>query len=84
MTKSYLLYKCGGEGRVPLVLFTADGENEAREAPTWLKRKHPGQANLRLGSGEFYEIIEQDLCDPKEWDAALAALGNPAPTTNHQ
>ncbi|WP_029456807.1 hypothetical protein [Solidesulfovibrio alcoholivorans] len=82
MTKSYLLYKCGGEGRVPLVFFTADGENEAREAPTWLKRKHPDNQGLRLGSGEFYEIIEQDLCAPQEWDAALAALGNPAPTTN--
>ncbi|MEL7639585.1 MAG: hypothetical protein AAGU21_08060 [Solidesulfovibrio sp.] len=83
MTKSYLLYKCGGEGRVPLVFFTAEGENEAREAPTWLKRKHPDQPGLHLAAGEFYEIIEKDLCAPEEWEAALAALGNPIPTTNH-
>ena len=36
MTKSYLLYKCGGEGRIPLVFFTADNVDEAREAPSWL------------------------------------------------
>ncbi|WP_300159678.1 hypothetical protein [Solidesulfovibrio sp.] len=84
MTKSYLLFKCGGEGRIPLVFFTADGETEAREAPTWLKRKHPEHQGLRLEPGEFYEIIEKDLCDPQEWDAALAFLGNPTPTTNHK
>jgi hypothetical protein len=83
MTKSYLLFKCGGETRVPLVFFTAEGEKEAREAPTWLKRRHPDHPGLHLAPGEFYEIIEKDLYPAEEWDAALAALGNPTPTTNH-
>ena len=36
MTKSYLLYKCGAASRTPLVVFSADNVDEAREAPTWL------------------------------------------------
>lgn len=83
MTKSYLLYKCGGEGRIPLVFFTADNVDEAREAPTWLKRKHPDLPGLHLGPGEFYEIVEKDLCAPEAWDEALATLGHPTPATNH-
>ncbi len=80
MTKSYLLYKCGSEGRTPLVHFTADNVDEAREAPTWLKRKHPDHPGLALGPGEFFEIIEKDLCPAEEWDAALAAIGQDGPT----
>ena len=74
MTKSYLLYKCGENGRTPLVTFTADNVDEAREAPTWLRRKHPGHPGLRLGPGEFFEIIEKDFCPAGEWEAAEAAM----------
>ena len=75
MTKSYLLYKCGAGGRTPLAFFTADNVDEAREAPTWRKRKHPDLSGLHLGPGEFFEIIEQELCPEADWEAAMAALG---------
>ncbi|UJX42563.1 hypothetical protein K9F62_07820 [Desulfovibrio sp. JY] len=74
MTKSYLLCKCTGEDRIPLVVFTADNVDEAREAPTWLRRKHPDHPGLRLEPGEFFEILEKDLCPADEWDAALARI----------
>lgn len=74
MTKSYLLFKCGAAGRTPLVAFSADNVDEAREAPTWLRRKHPDMAALRLAEGEFFEIIEKDVCDPADWDAAVNAM----------
>jgi len=75
MTRSYLLYRCGGEGRkTPVALFTADSEEEAREAPTWLKRRHPDNALLLLGPGEFFEIIEKDMCPPDDWEQARANL----------
>lgn len=76
MTKTYLLFKCGGDARVPLVFFSADSALEAREAPTWLRRKHPHQADYGLGPGEFFEIIEQEQCPPEEWARAIAALGS--------
>ena len=79
MTKSYLLFKCGADGRMPLAFFSADNVDEAREAPTWLKRKHPDLPGLHLGEGEFFEIIEKDLCPEDEWDAALTALGQATP-----
>ena len=82
MTKSYLLYKCGAGGRTPLVHFSADNVDEAREAPTWLKRRHPGHPGLILGPGEFFEIIEKDLCPPGDWDVALAAIGQIIPTAD--
>jgi hypothetical protein len=83
MTRIYLLYKCGGGGeRVPLAFFSADSAVEAREAPGWLKRKHPGQAGLTLSPGEFFEIIEQGQGPAEEWERALAALG-PAVLTRH-
>ena len=75
MTKSYLLYKCGAASRTPLVVFSADNVDEAREAPTWLRRKHPDMPGLLLEPGEFFEIIEKDVCDPAEWAAATAAIG---------
>ncbi len=75
MTKSYLLYRCGGEGdRTPVTFFTADSEEEAREAPTWLRKHHPENPLLQLGSGEFFEIIEQAKCSPEEWEEALGRL----------
>jgi hypothetical protein len=74
MTKSYVLFKCGATGRTPLATFTADNVDEAREAPTWLRRKHPDMAGLHLEPGEFFEIIEKDVCDPAEWAAATAAI----------
>ncbi|WP_075356558.1 hypothetical protein [Desulfovibrio sp. DV] len=77
MTKSYLLFKCGATSRTPLVVFSADHVDEAREAPTWLKRKHPDMAGLHLEPGEFFEIIEKEVCDPKEWEAAVAAIAAP-------
>lgn len=79
MPKSYLLYKCNGEKRVPLAVFTADNVDEAREAPTWLRRKHPDHPGLRLGPGEFFEIEEKELCSAEEWEAALASLQAAAP-----
>lgn len=76
MTRTYLLFKCGGDGRrLPLAFFSADSAVEAREAPGWLRRKHPDQADFSLGEGEFFEIIEQGQCPAEEWEAALAALG---------
>ena len=80
MTKSYLLYKCGASTRTPLTTFSADNVDEAREAPTWLKRKHPDMAGLILGPGEFFEIIEKDICDPEEWAAAVRAIEAAAPS----
>lgn len=80
MTKSYLLFRCGNEGkRVPAVQFSADSEEEAREAPTWLKRHHPENELLRLGPGDFFEIIEKDLCSQEDWDSAVAALKTTPP-----
>uniref|UniRef100_I2PXW1 Uncharacterized protein n=1 Tax=Desulfovibrio sp. U5L TaxID=596152 RepID=I2PXW1_9BACT len=83
MTKSYLLYKCGADSRTPIAHFTAGNVDEAREAPTWLKRKHPDHLGLVLHPGEFFEIIEKDLCPPEEWEAALAAIGRAEPTSRH-
>lgn len=77
MAKSYLLCKCGAEGRIPLVVFTADNVDEAREAPTWLRHKHPDTPELRLGPGEFFEILEKDLCPADEWEAALSRIKTP-------
>lgn len=75
MSKSYLLYRCAGAGfRTPLAVFTADCEEEAREAPTWLKRQHPENARLRLGPGEFYEVVEQGQCPPEDWEEAQNLL----------
>ncbi|WP_243358058.1 hypothetical protein [Fundidesulfovibrio terrae] len=75
MAKSYLLYRCGNEGiRIPVMFFTADSEEEAREAPTWLRRHHPESELLRLRPGEFFEIIEQTKCPPEEWESAVATL----------
>ena len=79
MAKSYLLYKCGEGVRIPLAYFTADNIDEAREAPTWLKRKHPDLPGLVLHGGEFFEIIEKGQCPDEEWDAALATIGQDAP-----
>lgn len=80
MAKSYLLYRCGGDGsKTPVVVFSADSEEEAREAPTWLRRHHPENELLRLGPGEFFEIIEQGACSSEEWDTALATLEASAP-----
>lgn len=79
MTKSYLLYKCGASTRTPLTTFSADNVDEAREAPTWLRRKHPDMAGLILGPGEFFEIIEKDVCDPEEWTAAVRAIAAATP-----
>lgn len=77
MSKSYLLYRCGGEGvRLPVIIFTADSEEEAREAPTWLRRHHPENELLHLGPGEFFEIMEQAKCSPEEWGAAQAELSS--------
>lgn len=76
MTRTYLLFKCVGDGRrVPLAFFSADSAVEAREAPGWLRRKHPDQADFTLEPGQFFEIIEQGQCPAEEWEAALAALG---------
>ena len=76
MTRTYLLYKCVGDGRrVPLAFFSADSAIEAREAPTWLRRKHPDRADFSLGPGEFFEIVEKEQAPAGDWEAALAALG---------
>lgn len=83
MTKSYMLYKCGADSRTPLVHFTASDVDEAREAPTWLKRKHPDHPGLTLHPGEFFEIIEKDVCPAEEWEAALAAIDQAVPTSRH-
>ncbi|MBI4807186.1 MAG: hypothetical protein HY795_18375 [Desulfovibrio sp.] len=75
MAKSYLLYRCGGnEQRLPVAIFTADGVDEAREAPTWLRRRHPENELLVLGPGEFFEVIEEGQCPPDEWKKAAARL----------
>lgn len=80
MAKSYLLYRCGGDGaRTPVVFFSADSEEEAREAPTWLRRHHPENDLLHLGPGDFFEIIEQSKCSTQEWDSAVAKLAASAP-----
>lgn len=81
MAKSYLLYKCGADGRRPLVHFTANDVDEAREAPTWLRRRHPDHPGLVLHQGEFFEIIEKDVCPAEEWDAAVAAIGQAEPAS---
>jgi hypothetical protein len=78
MTKSYLLYRCGKGRRVPVMIFTAGDADEARDAPTWLKRRHPKNKRLCLGPGEFFEVIEQGQCPPGEWDKAAAKLGGGA------
>ncbi|MFP5221051.1 MAG: hypothetical protein ACLGSA_02040 [Acidobacteriota bacterium] len=75
MVRSYLLYRCGNDGtKTPVVIFSADSEEEAREAPTWLRRHHPDNDLLRLGPGDFFEIIEQGACSPEEWANAQARL----------
>lgn len=80
MAKSYLLYRCGGDGaKTPVVVFSADSEEEAREAPTWLRRHHPENEFLRLAPGDFFEIIEQGTCSAEEWDSAVATLAASAP-----
>lgn len=80
MSKSYLLYRCGNDGnKLPVVFFSADSEEEAREAPTWLLRHHPENELLHVGPGEFFEIIEQSKCPPDEWERAAAALTEKAP-----
>ncbi|MFZ5427535.1 MAG: hypothetical protein ACOZEN_11205 [Thermodesulfobacteriota bacterium] len=77
MAKSYLLYRCGGEGtRKPVMIFTADSEEEAREAPTWLRQHHPENQLLHLAPGEFFEIIEKSKCPPAEWESAMAELSS--------
>lgn len=73
MTKAYLLYRCGND-KTPVTIFTADSEEEAREAPTWLRQHHPDNELLHLGPGEFFEIIEQAKCSPEEWEDAQAKL----------
>lgn len=83
MNKSYLLYRCGADSRIPIAHFTASDVDEAREAPTWLKRKHPDHAGLVLHPGEFFEIIEKDVCPAEEWEAALAAIGQAEPASRH-
>jgi hypothetical protein len=80
MTRTYLLFKCAGGVRLPLAVFSADNLDEAREAPTWLKRKHPERTGLILGPGEFFEIIEQGQCDPQDWEQAIATIGSPVPS----
>jgi hypothetical protein len=76
MSKSYLLYHCCNGGlRLPVAVFTADGVDEAREAPTWLRRRHPENKLLSLGPGEFFEVIEKEQCPPEEWENATAQLG---------
>lgn len=74
MTKSYVLYKCGGGRRRPVSIFSAQDVDEAREAPTWLRRRHPGDKNLDLGPGEFFEILEQGQCPPEQWQQAVDYL----------
>lgn len=79
MPKTYLLYRCGEAGhRAPVTFFTADSEQEAREAPTWLRHQHPDSPLLHLEPGEFFEIIEEGRCPPQEWEEAKALLGSDA------
>ena len=80
MTKTYVLYKCTGDGRIPLAVFSAANLEEAHEAPTWLKHKHPDRTGLKLGPGEFFEIIERSQSAPEDWEQAVAAIGSPEPS----
>lgn len=80
MTKTYVLYKCTGDSRIPLAVFSAANLDEANEAPTWLKRKHPDRPGLMLGPGEFFEIIEQSQSSTEDWEQAVAAIGSAVPT----
>jgi hypothetical protein len=73
--KSYLLYRCSGSRRRPVIIFSASDADEAREAPTWLRRRHPENKLLRLRPGQFFEIVEQGQCPPGEWEKAAAELG---------
>ena len=80
MTKTYVLYKCTGDGRIPLAVFSAANLEEAHEAPTWLKHKHPDRIGLKLGPGEFFEIIERSQSTPEDWEQAVEAIGSAEPS----
>jgi hypothetical protein len=74
MGKRYLLYKCGGQGRVPIDCFTASCMAEANQAVKWLRQHHPEREELSLEEGEFFELLEEGHCPAGEWESALEAL----------
>ena len=75
MGKRYLLCKCGsGPERVVIDCFTASCMDEANQAVKWLRDHHPEREELRIGPGEFFEVLEEEHCAPEEWEAAMAEL----------
>jgi hypothetical protein len=74
MAKRYLLSKRGSSEPVFIDCFTASCMDEANEAVKWLRQHNPERQDLRLGPGEFFELLEEGHCSSEEWEAGLAAL----------
>lgn len=74
MDKRYLIYKCSPDRRRVITWVTAYDLNEAHEALQWLRKHHEGNLDLRLGEGEFFEILEESHIPPEEWREAVAQL----------
>jgi hypothetical protein len=75
MAKRYLLCKCGSDQeRVVIDCFTASCMDEANQAVKWLREHHPERQDLRVGPGEFFELLEEGHCRPEEWEEAMQEL----------
>lgn len=75
MGNRYLLLKHDAEGRSePIDSFTASGMEEAKDALRWMRMHHPEREDLKVGAGEFFEILEEEHCPPEEWKSLLERL----------
>ncbi len=75
MGKRYLLYKfCRNGDRHLITWLTAAGLNEANLAVKLLRKNHPGNQDLALGEGEFFEILEEAKLSSDEWEQAMQTL----------
>ncbi len=75
MSKRYLLYKfCRNAEHHLITWLTAEGLKEANLAVKLLQKNHPLSQDLALGSGEFFEIIEEHQLKPGEWEKAMQEL----------
>lgn len=48
--------------------------DEAKDALRWMRAHHPEREDLRLDSGQFFEILEEERLPPEEWRALMERL----------
>lgn len=75
MSNRYILLKYSADGQAePIDSFLASDMDEAKDALRWMVKHHPERADLRLETGEFFEILDEEHCPPGEWSSFMEKL----------